>query len=69
MILTKIIRNENPKKIYVYAFYVFSSSFHHDPLNGAFDFFCDDENYRCYHCDFCVDVFDDDHMNETLIWT
>ena len=69
MILTKIIRNENPKKIYVYASYVFSSSFHHGPLNDAFDFFYDDVSYRCYRCDFYVDAFDVDHMNETLILT
>ena len=69
MILTMAIRNESLKKIYVYAFYVFSFSFHLDPLNDAFDFFYDGVSYRYYHYDFCVDVFDVDHKNETLIWT
>ena len=58
--------NENLKKIYVYAFYVFSSSFIHDPLNGAFCSSYVEENDHYYRFDVFVDVYDVGHKNETL---
>ena len=65
MIGTSMMRNGNPKKIDVYVFCVFSSSFHHGPLNDV-STFCGDVIRYC-HFDFCAYVFGDDIRNEILI--